>query len=260
MNPVLALLAKELGQTLGRRLFHKLNQRASRSKLAQAEELIASGATVISALRSAFGSGFADALRSVVSPPTDWTYEAGTAHYVRLKVTEMDDAQAVDVLQDELNINLDRIAAKGTIDESRVRSYVRGVFTVWLSRFEQTIGLPNARARAAAARLRSNVKGVESIRSKLARLSGLATLAAGLMMIAKAGMLFFSIGVGVFALLKFAFFGVPFLLIAGLVVGGMSLAGIGIGLTSPVKSCEASTAAADAAYALLNAARMQSRD
>ena len=126
---IIASLATVFGKAAAEKLIAALRTQEGGSKrLKLAAEAMATGATVIEALKHAFGKDFLSILNSVLgSSEATFSYEAGTQHYIRLDDSA---APAIQLLRDELNINLDRLIllkAKG----SDLKNQARGVVAVW---------------------------------------------------------------------------------------------------------------------------------
>ena len=122
-------LAAMFGKPAAERLFQVLGARKDGSKrLEQAAAAMASGATVIEALKQAFGKDFLATVNEVVGTSNAaFTYEAGTQHYIRQEADGLPPAQ---VLRDELNINLDRLTLL-EVKGKDLKNQALGVVAVW---------------------------------------------------------------------------------------------------------------------------------
>ncbi len=137
---ILSLLATEVGLPVAKKVMAKIASNNNSSKLEKVNANIQAGVSAVSALRDTFGNLFDEALTAAVgSGMHGWTYEAGRSEYIVVGADGTDKSN-IDTLRDEININLDRIRKIPSKDENEIDNYFRGVFSVWMERYESLIG------------------------------------------------------------------------------------------------------------------------
>lgn len=219
---VLSTLALEIGVTLAKKIGTSLISRPkSEENLRKAEALISTGASAVSALRSAFGTQFDEALTAAVGSPTsDWTYEAGQEDYIRVSVPEGDSRDVYRTLRDELNLNLDRVARVSTRRGSDQKSYFLGAFRMWMDRY-RTLAGSDTDAEETFATIESLLDGKKRNFADVFRLlqrTGLGTV--GALLVIQAVLIATGTGVGIVTVISTWLFGIPVVQVGALVVGG----------------------------------------
>jgi hypothetical protein len=253
----LVALGVELGVGLGKRIFSRLVDRPrADEKLKEADALISTGVSAVSALRATFGSDFDSAVSAALdTAPSAWSFESGRADYIKLTVQEGDSCGIYKVLRDELNINLDRVARTAIKNKADQWNYFRGAFREWMDRYRLLAGHQSDvedTFRVIDSLLDGNRRNFADALRLLQR-TGLGI--AGAVLVLKAAFVATGTGVGLLVAASTWLFGIPMVQVGALAVGG----GLLLALSRvEFKPTNAMSASISVAYRLLD--RAQKRD
>lgn len=249
ITSILALLATEVGIPAAKKVMEKVSSSSNnQNKLIKVNESIQAGASAVSALRDAFGNVFDEALSAAVgSGAHGWTYEAGRAEYIVVG-TEGTSKNNIDILRDELSINLDRIRKIPHKDENEIGNYFRGIFSIWMERYENLIGV-DKNAKNTFETISKLIDGDQrNYRDVLRVLLRAGLGVTSILMFLYAGMLYTNAGLGFFTWAHIGIFGIPMLKIAIFVIPATMLLLLS-GIKYPQKKIRTSCVAL--AYGLL---------
>lgn len=129
---LMSVLGKPVSDKLISALLKKKN---GAQKLEEAGAAMAAGASAVDALKKAFGDDFLKSLTDAMSAGgiASFDYQAGVSNYMRIEGTP--GGSPAQVLRDELNVNLDRVALMsgkelrnqfryiGTVEQTRLRRH-----------------------------------------------------------------------------------------------------------------------------------------
>lgn len=244
MTLALSLISM-LGKPIADKLIKGLTSRKNGAqKLDQAAGAMAQGITAIEALKEAFGKDFLaefnDALGT--SSKSRFSYEAGTQSYIRLS----DEATApVKVLRDELNINLDRLTVLAG-PPNELRNQFVGLMAVWQERCVQFYGSAFAKdIKSTFETINDLTKGESRNYRQIYQLLSTTSLGGvGALMVIAGVLVATGTGVGVVTAISMFLFGIPWLVVGGLVLPGALLVVLASKKTRPVDEISLSIALA----------------
>lgn len=237
-------LATMFGKSIAEKFLKGLNGRkGGKQKLEEVSMALAQGASAIDALKKAFGKEFLSVLNEAIGTTSNsrFSYEAGTQSYFRI-----DEAPATTkTLRDELNINLDRLAAleAQTVD---LKNQFRGLMSVWQERCRQFIGSTHREdIEATFSTIQKLLKGeLKNYRQIYQMLSSTSIGGIGAMLIIGGVIIATSTGVGVITAITVFFVGVPWLTIGAMVLPGTLMIVLASKKTKPVDEMSLSVALA----------------
>ena len=241
----LASLAVQIGPAVAKSVVSSLSNRPKGGEnLKKVEALITTGTTAVDAFRKIFGSDFHEALNGALGTgQASWTYEAGKADYIRLE-TQNDDRDVYQVLRDELNVNLDRIAKTYGKNRTEVQNYFLGVFREWMTRYKELVGSPGDSMQTFEA-IESLLDGQKRTLADVFRLlqqTGLGAI--GTFLILQAVLVATSTGVGVLAAIHTWLLGIPVVQVGALATGGAVLLALSRIKLTPTNAMSASVSVA----------------
>lgn len=200
-----------------------LTSKGAGSKFERAAEAIKNGSSIIAALHGEFGNDFLNALNIGFNGKGDHhlDFDAGTRDYIKLRTKKGEEALVL--LRDELNVNLDRLVlAKKTPDEDFM-NYFRGVLNEWRKRYYKLLGRDDE-ARKVFDAMDVLLEGqARTFRDVLEMLSKTSIGGVGALMVISGVLLATSTGVGVVTAISTFLFGIPWLSVGVLVIPGALL-------------------------------------
>lgn len=226
-------LAAAFGKPAAEALLKRLSSRPNAAqKMEQATRCMAEGVTAIDAMKQAFGSEFLADLSEALGgyDSARFSYQAGTSSYIQLNTPG---ASPLQVLRDELNINLDRLAALDANTDA-VRNQFAGLMSVWMGRCRHLLPAEhlediNATEDIVKRLLSGDLKNYRQVYEQLSR-TGLGAVGALLLL---AGVFAATTtGVGLVAMISTFLFGIPWLTVGALVVPGALLIALAARKTS----------------------------
>lgn len=256
---VIALLGKEIGLPLAKKLVSGLTSgQDATGRVEKITSLVNSGATAVSAFREAFGVvEFNDALTAIIDNGRNgWTYEAGRQDYVRIDPNEGAARPAASLLQEELNLNLDRIIRVYGRKNVDIDNYFLGLFRQWQDRYVELVGADDD-SREAFKTIESLLDGHRKSFADVFRMlqkTGLGM--AGAALVIQAALVATSLGVGVWVTFTTWLLGIPVVQVGALAVGGALLFGLS---RMNFTSSNAKSATIAVAYKLLDRVKSKGR-
>lgn len=225
---ILAMLATTFGPMVSESIVKKLlNSKGANSKMERAMQTTEKGVSVIAALRGEFGDEFLNAITSVIGDKNahSWTYDAGTTEYIKLNITGKSQ-EALIILRDELNINLDRLVMLSEIQQNDLLNYFRGTFSVWKMRYTDIFGY-DAESKKIFDVMDDLLDGSKrSFKDVLETLTKTSLGGVGALMTISGVLLATSTGVGLGTLITTFLFGIPWIAVGSLVIPGVILLGL----------------------------------
>jgi hypothetical protein len=245
MNLAVSLVAM-FGKTVADKLLAGLQSKKDGAhKLELASNALAQGATAIDALKKTFGKEFLTTLNDAIGTTGNsrFSYEAGTQSYIKLDDGE--DESHINVLRDELNINLDRMAALKTHSVD-LRSQFRGLMSIWQARCLQRYGVDHGPD------LRSTFQAIDQLLTgethnykQIYQLLSTTSLGGvGALLIIGGAITATGTGVGIVTSISLFVFGVPWLTVGALVLPGALLIALAARRSRPVDEINLSIAMA----------------
>ena len=221
--PIGSALTAMFGTTVSKRLLETLAKKPNGAQRMEAVgTAIAKGATAVEALKSAFGNDFMKALTEALgnAPGAGFSYEAGVNAYIKADTGGASDPRQV--LRDELNLNLDRIAMASTANKGALKNHFKGALHVWQRRYQELApDLYTDDAKAvfkAMDRLLDDTKKSFKDVYKLVSVTGFG--GTGALLFISGVFLATGTGVGIVAAISAFIFGIPWLHVSALVLLG----------------------------------------
>ncbi len=215
-------LATAFGKPVADMLIRALNSReGSAAKLQKAAAALTGGATAVSALKDAFDNDFLVTLNDVLGTTnaSSFSYEAGTQSYLQLNENYGTPSK---ILRDELNINLDRLAALKSNSDA-LKNQFKGLMSVWQRRCSDHFGKSQHEYDLQTSfttidqLLNGEIKNMKQMLQALTK-TGLGT--AGALMVISGAIIATGTGAGLFTSIAVFLFGVPWATVGLLVVPG----------------------------------------
>jgi hypothetical protein len=232
MNPLLALLMKEVGPALAGKIWEYINTEAKDhiKKIDQATKLCEKGLSAVSALSKIFGKQFYEILNDAIdSGGTFFSYEAGRQNYIHLNYENADNKKKIQLLRDELNINLDRIVKMYSKENDAVLNHFKGCFSQWIDNFKKHFSPINKDEKKIIETIFKLLDGKKRTANQIFRMIRQTSLGAtGALMILYGILIGLGVGVGLMAKIELVIFGIPGGQVLGFVVGGVILAGLAL--------------------------------
>lgn len=227
MGVVASTLLLELGGKVLKEVIPRLLRRPnSEEKFKKAEALISTGSSAVAALRQVFGVEFDEVLTEAVGKKANgWTYEAGCSEYIRVRYEDGGSKDVCSVLRDELNINLARLAKMSVRDGGDLTNYFKGLFSQWEGRYREltreTLAYDEFEVIQTFQAINSMIDGEKRSFLDVLRMLQRAGLGLfGALLILQAGLIVSGTGIGIVAIVSTWLFGIPFIQVLSLVIGG----------------------------------------
>lgn len=218
LNSLVSLVGEKLANALLKAFTSRKNGQA---KLEAVVDVMGQGLSAIEALRKVFGKDFLPVLNEVLAGNGNsaFDYEAGTQAYIALDAGR---PLSVSILRDELNVNLDRVAALSG-DSMVIRNQFRGLLGVWRSR---CLGVTNDANKPEVEQALETIEKLLSdgrldYRQVFDMLTRTALGSTGALMVIAAAFIATSTGVGLLAALTATLFGIPWLTVGSLAIPGL---------------------------------------
>lgn len=221
--PVLLALGTIFGKAAGSKLVDVLSAKPKGSeKLEKAADVMLKGVSVVEALKQTFGDDFLKTINEVTGQANKagFFYEAGGAGYIRIE--NANSTLTTQILRDELNINLDRLALVGAKSRADLSNHFNGALKIWQGRvLEVAHSEAKADAMATFEAMGKLLDGQKKSFKDLYRLVSATGLGGvGTLMVIAGVLMATGTGVGIVTAISMFLFGIPWVAVGSLVLPG----------------------------------------
>lgn len=239
---VLTQLSKTFGPAIATKMLNSLrSSKDGDSKLKKVLDAVEHGTSVLAALREQFGPEFQSVLNEHLIPDANrWSFDAGTQQYIKLCADEY--SSKIDALKDELDINLDRLAAyAGPNKKMDISNHFRGVFSIWKRRYRELIGACQDAQSTFSAIDELLDEKKKSFKDAFKAMSKTGLGLGGAILIVKGILLAAGVGLGLSGGIMYALHGITFGPVAAITIPGTLMIYLSLKAFSPENAMNACT-------------------